>query len=58
LRGNLCSGPCAGSLEGDTEEGDSPVDHRTLLRNEVLSKSRVAWECSPNWEGRKTNRTV
>ncbi|GBG81266.1 hypothetical protein CBR_g31938 [Chara braunii] len=49
LRANLCSGPCAGSLEGDAEEGDSPVDRRTLLRNEVLSKSRVAWECSPNW---------
>ncbi|GBG89172.1 hypothetical protein CBR_g48880 [Chara braunii] len=49
LRGKLCSGPCAGSLEGDAEEGDSPVDRRTLLRNEVLSKSRVAWECSPNW---------
>ncbi|GBG86105.1 hypothetical protein CBR_g41008 [Chara braunii] len=49
LRGNLCSGPCAGSLEGDAEERDSPVDRPTLLRNEVLSKSRVAWECSPNW---------
>ncbi|GBG92818.1 hypothetical protein CBR_g57337, partial [Chara braunii] len=49
LRGNLCSGSCAGSLEGDLEEGDSLVDRRTLLRNEVLSKSRVAWECSPNW---------
>ncbi|GBG89986.1 hypothetical protein CBR_g50077 [Chara braunii] len=49
LRGNLCSGACAGSLEGDAEEGDSPVDRRTLLCNEVLSRSPVAWECSPNW---------
>ncbi|GBG93005.1 hypothetical protein CBR_g58143 [Chara braunii] len=38
-----------GSLEGDAEEGDSPINRRTLLHNEVLSKSRVAWECSPNW---------
>ncbi|GBG61196.1 hypothetical protein CBR_g19729 [Chara braunii] len=43
------SGPCAGSLEGNAEDADSPVDRRTLLRNEVLSKSRDAWECSINW---------
>ncbi|GBG72376.1 hypothetical protein CBR_g11954 [Chara braunii] len=37
-----CLGIEGRSLEGDAEEGDSPVDRRTLLRNEVLSKGRVA----------------